>query len=50
MEATLTTEQIDAIEGMIARRLENTDETREQACEHIANYLRSRAEDLQNLR
>ena len=40
MDNDLTQEQIDAIEGMIARRMENTDESREEACTHIANYLK----------
>lgn len=35
----LTQEQIDALEGMIKRRMDNTNETREQACAHIADYL-----------
>ena len=35
----LTTEQIEAFEGMISRRMKNTDETREQAGLHIINYL-----------
>lgn len=32
--------QIKALEDMIARRMENTEETRAEACEHIANYLK----------
>jgi hypothetical protein len=39
MDTDLTKEQVAAIEDMIGRRMENTGETREQACEHIANYL-----------
>ena len=35
----LTAEQIEAFEGMISRRMENTDETREQAGLQIINYL-----------
>ena len=33
-------ELIEMAEAMIARRLQNTDETREQACAHIADYLK----------
>ena len=39
MDNELTEEQIKAIEGMIARRMDNTNESREEACDHIANYL-----------
>jgi len=35
----LTDEQKEAIEQMIARRIENTGETRKQACSHILSYL-----------
>ena len=38
----LTQEQINAIEDMIARRMENTGEDRETACRHICSYLSSR--------
>mgnify|MGYP003657036648 CR=1 FL=1 len=40
MTKELTQTQIDAIEGMIKRRTDNTDETREEACAHILAYLR----------
>jgi len=31
--------QIKALEDMISRRMENTQETRKEACEHIAQYI-----------
>jgi hypothetical protein len=40
MSTELTNEQIAALEEMIARRMDNTGETREQACGHIENFLR----------
>ena len=40
MTEELTQKQIDAIEGMIKRRIDNTDETREEACAHILAYLK----------
>jgi len=43
MDTKLTNEQIAEIEAMIIRRMGNTGETREQACEHIVNWLRERA-------
>jgi hypothetical protein len=43
MDTELTNEQIAEIEAMIARRMDNTGETREQACKHIANWLRKLA-------
>ena len=46
MTKELTQEQIDGIEAMIKRRMDNTDETRAQACDHIANYLRQRLPEL----
>ena len=33
--------QIKALEDMISRRMNNTQETRAEASEHIANYLKS---------
>ena len=45
MDKELTVEQIAALEGMIARRMNNTNETREQVCAHLVNYLEKRAED-----
>ena len=30
---------INEAEAMIARRMQNTGESREEACNHIANYL-----------
>ena len=47
MNNELTQQQIDGIEGMISRRIENAGETREQACAHILNYLQSRYEPQQ---
>jgi hypothetical protein len=41
----LTTEQIEAFEGMLLRRMENTNETRQQAGLHIINYLIERRSD-----
>ena len=38
-ETTLTKPQIDALEDMIKRRIDNTGESRKEACEHIRNYL-----------
>ncbi len=38
----LTQEQIDAIEDVLARRMQNTGETRAQASEHIASLLQAR--------
>ena len=35
----LTQEQIDAIEGIIKRRMTNTGESRAEACDHIRNFL-----------
>ncbi len=48
MNIELTQEQINGIEGMISRRIENAGETREQACSHILNYLQSRLNKNQN--
>ena len=42
MTEELTQEQIDAIESIIARRIQNTGETREQASEHISSLLLAR--------
>ena len=39
MNSELTEEQIAALEGMISRRMQNTQETRKEACEHIAQYI-----------
>ena len=41
MTKELNKTQIKALEDMITRRMNNTEETREQASEHIANYLKS---------
>jgi hypothetical protein len=38
----LTAEQIEALEGMIARRMEGTGETREQASRFLKDYLNNR--------
>ena len=40
MTKELNKTQIKALEDMIARRMEYTEETRAQACDHILNYLR----------
>lgn len=37
----LTARQIKHLEGMITRRMLTTGEARDEACQHIANYLRS---------
>jgi hypothetical protein len=50
MKHQLTPEQVDAIEGIIARRMANTGETREQACLHISKALRARAAQLEAAR
>ena len=42
----LSAEQKAALDDMVRRRMANTGETREQACAHIAAYLRLRAEGL----
>ena len=42
MNYGLTEEQIDAIESIIKRRMENTGETRAQASEHISSLLLAR--------
>ena len=36
---TLTQEQIDALEGVVKRRMENTGETRSQAVDHVCHYF-----------
>ena len=43
----LTAEQIEALEGMITRRMESTGQTREQATKHLENYLKNRVIDKQ---
>ena len=42
MNNDLTTKQIDAIEGMIKRRMEGANETRKEASDFIVNYLQER--------
>ena len=43
MTNELTQTQLEEMaESMIARRIENTGESREEAATHIANYLKSR--------
>ena len=37
---SLTKQQIDYLEEMIQRRMENTGESRDESCEHITNYLK----------
>ena len=39
LEEDLTEEQINALEAMITRRMENTGEDREYAVWHIRSYL-----------
>ena len=39
---TLTPQQIKDVEAMIARRMDNTGETRSQACAHILAYITNR--------
>ena len=41
---TLTTEQKDAIDEMVQRRMTNTNETEEQAAEHLIKYFEGLAE------
>lgn len=41
----LTAEQINYLEETIERRMANTGETREEACEHLANYLSNRIQN-----
>lgn len=35
----LTQDQIDALEGMVSRRMKATGECRKEACFNVANYL-----------
>ena len=42
MNNDLTTKQIDAIEGMIKRRMEGANETRKEASDFIVNYLQEK--------
>ena len=42
MTEELTQEQIDAIEGMIKRRMDGFGETRKEASDFIVNYLQER--------
>ena len=42
MTEELTTKQIDAIEGMIKRRMDGLGETRKEASDFIVNYLQER--------
>ncbi len=39
MKDGLSQAQVDALEGMIERRMYYAKETREQACKHIADYF-----------
>ena len=48
MTEELTQEQIDAIESIIARRIENTGETRSQASEHISSLLLERLSKIES--
>ncbi len=42
----LTTEMIEAIEGMVSRRMEGAGETRKQASDFLANFFRKRADGI----
>ena len=42
MTTELTPEQIEAFEGMIERRMTNTEETWREAADAILDYLKSR--------
>ena len=42
MTEELTQEQIDAIEGLLERRMTNTGETRAEASDFLLNYLQGR--------
>ena len=42
MTEELTPKQIDAIEGMIKRRIDGLGETRKEASDFIVNYLQER--------
>ena len=42
----LSAEQKAALDDMVRRRMANTGETKEQASDHIAAYLKLRAEEL----
>ena len=42
MTEELTQEQIDAIEGLIKRRMDGTGETRAEASDFLLNYLQER--------
>lgn len=44
----LTTAQVEALEETIERRMINTGESREEACEHIANYIFQTIKDYAN--
>ena len=37
---SLTREQVAALDEMVARRMENTGESRDESCLHITNYLK----------
>ena len=41
----LTDDAVEALEGMVARRMSNTGETREEACDHIMDTLRLLIDD-----
>ena len=42
MNRELTKEQIQSLEYMVERRMENTNETRDEASAHVVNFLRTR--------
>ena len=43
-----TDEALQAIESMIARRMSNTGETREQACDFLIEYIETYIHQLKN--
>ena len=44
MTTELTAEQIELLEAMIDRRMDNTNDTREEARKHILAYFKERFE------
>jgi hypothetical protein len=49
MEPSRPTDQaIEALESMIACRMSNTGETREEACDHLITYIENYIHQLKN--
>jgi hypothetical protein len=49
MEPSRPTDQaIEALESMIGRRMSNTGETREEACDHLITYIENYIHQLKN--